>query len=151
MTTATLTSSPRTTPRSPASPGSRRPGPTGPNPERLATLLVTLWLEVRSGRRPLVQLTPLIAPALRRRLIAQLPRGAGQGPEGVGRIRRVAVHRPSPTAAEAVVLVESHGRTTALAVRLERHQGAWRAVELSAPEAGLPPVLTASRHEPAPA
>lgn len=153
MTTATLAPCPRTpsTPRSRRAPDPRRQGPHRPDPQRLALLLVTLWLEVRCGRRPLTQLTPLIAPALRRRLVAQLPARSQRSTAGVGRARRVTVHHPSPDAAEAVVLVEHDGRTTAIALRLERHEGCWRAVELSAPESGLPPVRTASRPRTSPA
>jgi hypothetical protein len=51
---------------------------------------------------------------------------------------------PSRGVCEAAVVVEQGGRITAIAVRVERHRGAWRAVELTAPESGLPPLRTAS-------
>ena len=118
--------------------------PPGPDPQRLAGLLVRAWLEVRARRRPLMQLTPLLAPAVRRRLAIQIaPRGDHHSRQPA-RVRRVRASSPSPSVCEAVVVVEQADRTTAFAVRLERHRGAWRAVELAAPEAGLPALRTAS-------
>jgi hypothetical protein len=118
--------------------------PPGPDPVRLAALLARTWLEVRAGQRPLAQLRPLVAPAVHHRLAAQLsPRIAG-APGPPARIRKVVARWPSERACEATVLVEQAGRTTALAIRLEPHRGTWRAVELSAPEAGLPALSTAS-------
>lgn len=117
--------------------------PTAPDPERLARLLVQVWLEVVHGRRPFSQLRPLVTPALRRRLLAQLPRRPVLDGAPSIRVRRVIHCSPSDGVCEAAVLVEQQGRTTAVAVRLERHRGAWRAIELTAPEAGLTPLATA--------
>lgn len=125
----------------------RRPGttrPPAPDPVRLAGLLTRAWLEVRSGRRPLSQLRPLVSPATFRRLAAQLRRLPAEASSDGYRIRRVVASSPSPGVCEATVLVEHHGRTTAIALRLERHLGAWRAVELTAPESGLRPLPTRS-------
>jgi hypothetical protein len=122
---------------------------TAPDPDRLARLLVRTWLEVRHGRRPFAQLSPLVAPALRRRLLTQLPRRPILDGAPCIRIGRVIACQPLVDVYEAAVLVERDGRTTAVAVRLERHRGAWRAVELTAPEAGLNPLTTASRSRPA--
>lgn len=116
--------------------------PPAPDPARLAVVLARLWLEVRAGRRPLRQLTPLLSPAARRRLAAQLTADPTEAP--AARIRRVVATHPAPDACEATVLVERRGRTTAIAVRLERHRGAWRAVELTAPETGMAALPTAS-------
>ena len=134
----------------PSSPGvgDRRPlggRPPGPDPVRLAGLLARAWLEVRTGHRPLSQLAPLVSPAARRRLASQLPdrpatRHLGPPP----RVRRLIEFTPAPGIREVTVLIEHSGRTTAIAVRMERHRGAWRAVELTAPEAGLAPLPTAS-------
>jgi hypothetical protein len=44
------------------------------------------------------------------------------------------------------VLLEQAGRITALAIRLERHRGSWRVVELTSPEAGLAPLATRVVH-----
>lgn len=132
----------RRRPHGPTRPLDLRPG--GPDPARLASLLVRVWLEVRAGRRPLAQLAPLVAPAARRRLAAQLRGPTAAAVPAAARVRTVRTYAPGPDAHEACVLVDQGGRTTAVAVRLERHRGAWRAVELTAPEAGLPALPTAS-------
>ncbi len=123
-------------------PADRRPP--DPDPARLAAVLARAWLEVHAGRRSLTQLRPLLSPATYRRLTAQLrttpPAASGDGPH----VRRVVSTHPVPDACEATVLIERDGRLSAIAVRLERHRGAWRAVELTAPEAGLPPLPTRS-------
>jgi hypothetical protein len=118
--------------------------PPGPDPARLAGLLVRSWLEVRAGRRPLGQLAPLLAPAVLRRLTSQLPTPLPMA-TAVAQVRNVRATFPSPTACEACVTVRDQtGRTTAIAVRLERNLGRWRVVELMAPEAGLQPLASAS-------
>ena len=123
-------------------PADRRPP--DPDPARLAAVLSRAWLEVHAGRRSLTQLRPLLSPATYRRLATQLrttpPAPGGDGPH----VRRVVATQPAPGACEATVLVERGGRISAIAIRLERHRGAWRAVELTAPEAGLPPLPTRS-------
>ena len=125
--------------------GPRGGRPPGPDPVRLAGLLARAWLEVRTGHRPLSQLAPLVSPAARRRLAAQLsdrPATRHIGPPP--RVRRLIAFTPAPGVREVTVLIDHAGRTTAIAVRMERHRGAWRAVELTAPEAGLPALPTAS-------
>jgi hypothetical protein len=133
--TTSLTRSPR--------PVTPRPLP-GPDPERFARLLVQVWFEVCSGRRPFAQLAPLVTPALRRRLLARLPKvpHARKVPPCVT-IRRVVVTSPSDSAYEMCVLIEHAERVTAVALRIERHHAVWRAVEMTAPEAGLDPLATA--------
>lgn len=117
--------------------------PAGPDPARLAAVLTRAWLEVRAGRRALAQLAPVVTPAVLDRLAAQLDRKHHGGV--VPRVRRVTVSHPNPDACEACVTVEDdQGRTTAFALRLERHKGAWRVVELAAPEAGLAPLPATS-------
>lgn len=119
----------------------------GPDPVRLAGLLARAWLEVRDGRRPLAQLDPLLSPAVRRRLTGQLatpaPRNGRDG-RNPPRVRRLIASTPAEGVREVTVLVEQSGRTTAIAVRMERHRGRWRAVELTAPETGLAPLPTGS-------
>lgn len=134
-------------PRSDRRPVDSRPGP--PDPARLAALLVLAWSEVLDGRRSFPQLTPLVSPAVSRRLAAQLANERGRGPREL-RIRRVKTGTPTPGVCEACVVVERDGRVSAVAVRLERHRGAWRVVELATPEAGLDPLTTASRPHPEP-
>jgi hypothetical protein len=122
----------------------------GPEPSRLAGLLARAWLEVRARRRPLGQLAPHLAPAVVRRLAVQIAPVGDDSAAQPARVRRVTATRPSATACEAVVIVEQGERTTAIAVRLERHHGAWRATELAAPEAGLPALRTSSCPSPRP-
>jgi hypothetical protein len=137
----------RTPTRPPASTTSPVRGrPPGPDAARLATLLVRAWLEVRSGHRPLEQLAPLVTPAVHRRLAATLP--AHPKPTRVARVHKVRATHPTPSTCEACVTVAGeHGRLTAIAIRLERHLGVWRVTEMMAPEAGLPPLTTASLPE----
>jgi hypothetical protein len=123
---------------------SRWPTPTAPDPARLAAVLVRVTAEVAAGQRPLSQLEPLVAPALLRRLAADLR--AGRRRTDQPEVQRVFTAPPTPCGAvEATVLVDRNGRTTAVAVRLERHRGAWRATELTAPEDGYAPLVTASQ------
>lgn len=117
--------------------------PVGDAPGRVAGLLVLAWAEVRAGQRPLRQLEPLLSPAIRRRLAVQAPPRRPPIHQAIS-IRKVVVRHPSPQACEAVVLIERDRRVTAVAVRLERHLGRWRAVDLTAPEAGLTALPTAS-------
>lgn len=115
-----------------------RSHPPGPDPARLAGLLAAAWFEVRSGRRTLEQLSPLITPAVGRRLAMQVQQRSRARRSVGATVRRVVASRPAPDACEAVVLVDCNGRTTAVAIRMERHRGSWRAVDLTAPEDGLP-------------
>ncbi|MFP4149950.1 MAG: Rv3235 family protein [Nitriliruptoraceae bacterium] len=117
--------------------------PIGDAPARVAGLLVLAWAEVQAGRRPLRQLDPLLSPAIRRRLAVQAPPRRPPSEQAIA-LRRIVVRHPTPDACEAVVLVERDRRVTAVAVRLERHLGRWRAVDLTAPEAGLTALPTAS-------
>lgn len=117
--------------------------PVGDAPGRVAGLLVLAWAEVRAGLRPFRQLDPLLSPAIRRRLAVQAPPRHRPVPQATT-IRKVVVRHPQPDACEAVVLVERDRRVTAVAVRLERHLGQWRAVDLTAPEAGLTALSTSS-------
>lgn len=115
--------------------GTRRGDTPAPRPEGLAALVVGIWLEVRAGLRPLRQLEPLVTPVVHRRLAQQMPGVRDLAPPA--RVSRVRACSPSGGVCEAAVTVTANGRTTAVAVRLERHLGRWRAVELTAPEAGL--------------
>jgi hypothetical protein len=133
---------PARTPARGTTPAGHPPDPL-PDPGRLASLLVRTWLEVRAGRRSLDQLAPLVTPAVLRRLAPQVTVGCDAAPPV--NVRTVRVDAPSPLAREASVMVrDTTGRTTAVAVRLERNLGRWRVTELMAPEAGLPPLTTAS-------
>ncbi|TVP66563.1 MAG: hypothetical protein EA340_11545 [Nitriliruptor sp.] len=117
--------------------------PLGDDPVKVAALLVAAWSEVRCGQRPFQQLLPLLSPAARRRLAPQVPPRAPAARQRVT-VHKVVARRPRADACEAVVLVRHGRRITAIAVRLERHLGRWRAVELTPPESGLTPLPTSS-------
>lgn len=122
-----------------------------PDPARLAGLLVRTWIEVRAGRRPASQLAPLVTPTMLRRL--RIVSRRGQGPVVVPNVRRVTATYPTAGVCEAVVTVTwPSQRVSAVAVRLEAHDGRWRAVELTAPESGYTPAPSWSPDQsPAPA
>lgn len=132
----------------------RPPGRTdagGPDVERLLAAVARTTVEILAGRRPLRQLLQLVSPAVYDRLRAQLSRRRQErGGAAATVVRRVLTTWPTPTSCEATVLIDRGGRTTALALRVERYRGAWRIVEIAAPEAGLQPVPTPPRLEPWP-
>ena len=102
-----------------------------PDPGRLAAVLVRAWAEVRCGRRPALQLAPLLAPSV----LEQLQRSRPCRPSQQPTVRRVTTQQPTPEVCEAVVTLTWAGqRVSAVAVRLERVHGRWLAVELTAPE-----------------
>lgn len=126
-----------------------RPSPARPDPGRLAAVLVRAWIDVRTGHRPLRQVERLLAPALTMRLAAQIATSA-RTTDASPVVRTITTQWPRLDACEAVVLVTGATRVTAIAVRLEIHRGAWRAVEMAAPEAGIPATRTMSRPEASP-
>lgn len=108
----------------------RKPGP--PDVERLARAVAHAFLEVEAGRRPLSQLRPVLSPAVWQRLRPLLrPGGTCPGADAV-----VSVHTAQPRAdvCDAAVVVRRGSRVGALTIRLERHEKAWRVVELARPE-----------------
>lgn len=115
--------------------------PRTPDPARLAALLARAWAEVRSGARPLAQLAPHATPAVLRRLRVAARRPLPQGPV---RVLRVRVDTPAHDVREVAVVLQHPGRICAVVVRLERHRGRWRVVELCSPDDGLPTLRTAS-------
>lgn len=127
--------------------GRGRP-PGHPDPVRLAEAVARAWLEVEAGQRPLAQLEGVLAPALLARLAARLrrrgrPRGAAPG----GAALSLRVDRPGPHACDVAVAVRAGERVGALVVRVERHRGAWRVVELARPEDGQGTRVTGSLPE----
>lgn len=132
---------------SPARPvrGPTRP-PGHPDPVRLARAVATAFLEVEAGRRPLRQLLPLLAPAMRLRLQAavhQQRRRRQPGPDA-HTILSVRAEQPVPDAVDAAVVVRQGCRVGAVTVRLERHRGTWRVADVARPEAGRPATRTGS-------
>jgi hypothetical protein len=140
----------------PAGRGRRHLRPVGPpsrpapDPTRLAATVVIAWDEVRAGLRPFTQLAAALSPAMRGRLGAEVRAASASRRPGAAETRRLRVRSASAChvsegVTEASVVVEwSDGRIGAVAVRLERHLGAWRVVELGTPEAGTAPLATAS-------
>lgn len=104
----------------------------GPDPGELAAAVAHLYLEVESGRRPLSQLEPLLAPSL----YAQLQRTVRRGPRGSGAVavQRTSASRAGPRAWDVVVVVRRGARAGSLVLRLERRGDTWRVVELARPE-----------------
>lgn len=128
-------------------PPTRRDGK--PDPVRLVRAIAQVFLEVEAGRRPLSQLAPVLAPALLCRLQA-LGRPARPGGHrcapgpAAGVILSCRAVQPTPDACDVAVVVRRGERVAALAVRVERHRGAWRAVEIARPEDGGTPTPTSS-------
>lgn len=115
---------------------SRRPRdarpPSAPDPGELAALVARVFLEVEMGCRPLSQLRGLLAPALYARL-RRCPRHAPRRP-GPIRVLRTTVSLSGPDTCDAAIVVRRGSRAGSLALRLERHGGAWQVVELARPE-----------------
>lgn len=129
------------------------PAPELPDPAGVCGAVVLAAVEALRGVRPLAQLTRWVTPGVLDALTRAAsdharrdgPGGdrrppAPAGPAAVrGRsgqpvapvpratVRRTHVHRVSPTAAEASVVVHDGSRVRAAAVRVEAHRGHWRA------------------------
>ena len=127
-----------------------------PDPERMAIAVVRAYLEVEAGRRPLEQLAPALSPmvhdrlratlaARRRRALATGRRPSAPGPS-IRSIRAVQVTRPTEDTLEASIVVHAGSRVTAVCVRLEAWQAAWRVTELARPEDGLQPIPSRPSH-----
>jgi hypothetical protein len=122
---------------------------------RLAEAVARWYVEVVSGRRPFDPL-PLLTPAVasrveccRRRAAERraAARRAGRVPDpaGTAQVVRVSVQWPAPSTCEALVLVRTGPRTTAVTVTLQVSTAGWRVTDLAAPEDGMealrPPAL----------
>lgn len=130
--------------------------PVLPDPVGVCGAVVLAAVEALQGVRPLAQLTRWVTPGVHealtraasehaRRTGGPADRGApapanpvaSRGRAGLpvapvprARVRRTHVHRVSPTAAEASVVVHDGSRVRAAAVRVEVHRGHWRATVL---------------------
>lgn len=125
-------------------PVASRPAPVdGPRAEQLVRAVAFAFLEIEAGRRPLDQIAPLLAPALRTRL-ASSARRTGPGPS-LDAVVSVRTTNPSPDVCDAAVVVRRGERVGVLAVRVERHHHVWRVVELARPEDGHPAGATCPR------
>lgn len=124
---------------------SRRIGrPTRPEEvDRIVPALTRWYLEYLAGHRTLDQLGDLVTPAVAARLRQRLgdPRGGPAVPDpGIAAtaVLRWTTRWTSATRCEATVLVDRDGRTTALAITLQRHPDRWRVTDLASPEDGVP-------------
>jgi hypothetical protein len=118
-------------------PGQRTVAATRPPnvaPERLVAVLVLAYFDVLAGRRPYSQIASLFSPAAHLRLAPSLARERGHDRYEPTKITRIIMQAPHENAREACVLVQRANRTTAMTVRLERHQGLWRVAELASPD-----------------
>jgi hypothetical protein len=120
--------------RRPQSPG-RGPRPLPPDPLRLASGFVRLFLEVEAGLRPRGHLTPFLDSMLRARLEDVWVK---PGPPGL--LLRMHGVPAGADCFDAVALVRRGERYGAIGVRLARVCGTWRVTDLARPEDGeLPP------------
>ena len=137
MTAATATSV-----RPARGPAAGRP-PNAPDADRFVAAVARTFLEVEAGHRPLAQLTPLLAPALQSRLAARPRRSrAGPGDGAVLGVRTCVIGRD---VVDGAAVVRRGERASVLAIRIERHRGAWRVVEIARPEDGRAATVTRSR------
>lgn len=123
-------------------PHTRRP----PNvdPQRLASLIVLAYLDVLAGRRSFAQIADLLSPAAQLRLSPTLAGERQPDQWQPTQVTRVIMQAPHDDAREACVLITRASRTTAMTVRLERHQGLWRVAELARPDNPTPALRTAA-------
>ncbi len=110
--------------------------------DQLIASIATWYVEFRAGRRSLGQLHGLVTPTLRRRLA----RRAGQrGPAPQLRpVVRTLLQADRGDVVEAVALVRTGARTTALAITFVHDGVRWWCSELTAPEDGELPTATGS-------
>lgn len=121
----------------------RRPRGGVPDPRHLVEVVARAYLEVEAGRRPLRQLVPLLAPAVRLRLEGTHKRPRSPlGPDATSLIS-IRCSEPREDVLEAAAIVRRASRVAALVIRAERYRGTWRIVEIARPE---DPAPMRSRH-----
>lgn len=141
---AALVRAATTTPVPVGRPGGEHPSRTAPHsgalgddqpPEAMTACcaLAQAAIEVIRGARPLGQLVRWLTPAVydavgRRAALASAVRGTQPGMRTT--IRRVRLCRFGTDAVEAAVVVDDGPQVRAVALRMELHRGAWRAVAL---------------------
>ncbi|MFE5508614.1 Rv3235 family protein [Amycolatopsis japonica] len=97
-----------------------RPSPDTPDGRQIGRLLTTI-LEACDGRRPPVQVRPILDPALHHALLESGLRR----PAGGYRPKSVHLGHPADGVVEACATVEQNGRCLALAARFERTPSGW--------------------------
>lgn len=129
--------------RGPSGPAGRRPAPERPpgradaeaeRLRRLAAGFAQAFLEVECGRRPRVQLRPILCPRLDERLAAIWVR-----PGPVGHLVRTHGARVGAQRYEAVAVVRREQRVGAIVISLARQGTNWRVVDAARPEDGTSP------------
>ena len=113
-----------------------------PDPHPIAGQLAQAVVEVLAGTRPVTQLLTLLTEQLYSELSVLAPdpvtlptlRGAPVitvHPQDRPRVRSVHLSRPAPGVAEVAARVQTHGRSRAVALRLEEWRGRWRCCALT--------------------
>lgn len=106
--------------------------------------LARWYLEYLAGHRTLDQvgglITPAVAERMRRRRQVPTARDRRTPDPAIAAtvVTGTALRWVSDTRCEAVVLVTREGRTTAIAMTLQRHPDRWRVTDLASPEDGVP-------------
>jgi hypothetical protein len=125
----------------------RRPTPVSelPEPRRWAAAFVVAALEVSTGRRPVSQLVRWSSDDVRAMLMHRAGlAGAARGypsitrlrapsptrAQGRTRVRSIRAFEPADGVAEVSAVVVEHGRTRAVALRMEGLDGRWRVTAL---------------------
>ncbi|MDX1659006.1 MAG: Rv3235 family protein [Nitriliruptorales bacterium] len=116
------------------------------DPLRLIQAAALLYLEIEAGRRPARHLRRIVSPSVYQRLQARTRsrRRRRRPAPTADAITAIHTSHPAPGAVEASVVATVAGRARAIALRLERHVGQWRLVELACPEDRVAPRRTAS-------
>ena len=107
-----------------------RPWPGNDEAAALAGCVVRPLLEVLEGRRPLRQLTPLLAPDVLQRLASTLSPGARRLRNSDLRLHKVRACVPAAGVIEACAVAQAGPRFRAVALRLEHRDERWRCTAL---------------------
>ena len=121
-----------------------------PDPAEVLPAIARLIIQVLAGRRPLSQIEHMLSPAVATRLAARVRSQyrSDEVPNDRVRIRHLSSCWVHANACEGVVMVDGAKRSTALAIRIERHQGRWRVTEAAGPEFAWRPIGPTRRRQP---
>jgi hypothetical protein len=108
----------------PASPRAADPPPTAPMDRQFLGRMMTTILEACQGRRPAMQVRPLLVPELYARLLATEP--SSRQPYVV---RSVHTCRPADDVVETCAVVHCGPRALAVAARFETSPTGWRCTQ----------------------
>ncbi|WP_163508870.1 Rv3235 family protein [Fodinicola acaciae] len=132
------TDEPRTTPKQdPVFAPQPTPRRQLPCPRTVAKRLTQAIVEVMAGRRPVQQLMPVTSERVYAALLTRLAATSAAPVPGQprqsrvpGQVSTVRVDEPADGVAEACAVVTHHGRSRAIALRLEGYDGRWRCTYL---------------------